>query len=63
MVERAPAGKRVDYTLTDFGDASSVVGDDPTGADNQVAATTKPEGCSIWANARRSYRELLRYAA
>jgi len=38
-----------DYTLTDFGGALSVVGSDPTGAENQVAATTKAEGSETWA--------------
>ncbi|MDH3970273.1 MAG: hypothetical protein OEU56_24965, partial [Rhodospirillales bacterium] len=39
----------VDYTLTDFGGASSAVGDDPTGVDNNVAVTTKTEGSEVWA--------------
>jgi beta-glucanase (GH16 family) len=39
----------VDYTLTDFGGAQSVLEDDPSGAGNTVAATTKTEGSEVWA--------------
>jgi beta-glucanase (GH16 family) len=42
----------VDYTLSDFGDAitaSTVLADDPTGAVNTVAATTKTAGAPFWA--------------
>jgi len=39
----------VDYTLTDFGGASSVVVEDPANAANNVAATTKNEGSQTFA--------------
>ncbi len=39
----------VDYTLTDFGGNSSVLGADPENAANQVAITTKGAGSETWA--------------
>jgi hypothetical protein len=39
----------VDYSLTDFGGAGTVVGEDPVNAANNVAATTKAEGSEVWA--------------
>jgi beta-glucanase (GH16 family) len=42
-----------DYSVIDFGDpvsaATNVQTDDPTGAQNTVAATTKPAGAPVWA--------------
>jgi beta-glucanase (GH16 family) len=38
-----------DYTLINFGGHDSVVGEDPSGADNSVAVTTKTEGSEVWA--------------
>ncbi|MDA3893393.1 MAG: T9SS type A sorting domain-containing protein [Salinivirgaceae bacterium] len=38
-----------DYTLTDFGNNSSVLGADPDDATNTVAITTKPTGAQTWA--------------
>ncbi|MDD3011678.1 MAG: T9SS type A sorting domain-containing protein [Bacteroidales bacterium] len=39
----------VDYTLTDFGGAATVLGEDPTNAANTVAVTTKTVGAATWA--------------
>ena len=39
----------VDYSLTDFGGAASIVGPDPTNEANNVAATTKNEGSETFA--------------
>jgi hypothetical protein len=39
----------IDYTLTDFGDASTVLGTDPAGGTNNVAITTKGVGAQTWA--------------
>ena len=39
----------VDYTLTDFGGNSSVLGADPANAGNTVAITTKTGGAQTWA--------------
>lgn len=39
----------VDYTLTDFGGAASVLGADPVVSTNTVAITTKTVGAEVWA--------------
>ncbi len=39
----------INYTLTDFGDNSTVLGADPTDANNMVAITTKPASAATWA--------------
>lgn len=39
----------VNYTITDFGGNSSVLGEDPTNAANMVAVTTKNAGAETWA--------------
>ncbi|MCF8370038.1 MAG: T9SS type A sorting domain-containing protein [Bacteroidales bacterium] len=39
----------VDYTLTDFGNAASVLGPDPVVSTNTVAITTKAVGAEVWA--------------
>jgi hypothetical protein len=39
----------VDYTLTDFGDNTSMLGADPAGGTNWVAITTKPTIAAAWA--------------
>lgn len=39
----------IDYTLTDFGGNSTVIGTDPTNANNTVAITTKPQTAEGWA--------------
>jgi hypothetical protein len=44
----------VDYTLTDFGDASTVLGQSPTDTANTVAITTKPAGAATWAGTTMS---------
>jgi hypothetical protein len=44
----------VDYTLTDFGDAVTVLGADPVLATNTVAITTKPVGAQTWAGTTMS---------
>ena len=38
-----------DYTMTDFGDNSTIDGVDPTNAANKVKITTKPNGAATWA--------------
>ncbi|MEL6852681.1 MAG: T9SS type A sorting domain-containing protein [Bacteroidota bacterium] len=38
----------VDYTLTDFGNNSSVIGNDPLDPTNKVAVTTKPTTAQTW---------------
>ena len=38
-----------DYTVSDFGGASTSIGDDPTGGPNQVAITTKGAGAETFA--------------
>ncbi len=40
---------QVDYTLTDFGGNSTVLGEDPLDASNTVAITTKTSGSETWA--------------
>lgn len=40
---------QVDYTLTDFGGNSTVLGEDPADAANTVAITTKTSGAETWA--------------
>ncbi|MCP9290936.1 T9SS type A sorting domain-containing protein [Gracilimonas sediminicola] len=44
----------VDYTLLDFGDASTVLGQSPTDTANTVAVTTKPAGSATWAGTTMS---------
>ena len=39
----------VNYTLTDFGENSTVLGADPDDASNKVAITTKTPGAATWA--------------
>jgi hypothetical protein len=39
----------VNYTITDFGGSSSLLGEDPTNASNMVAVTTKNTGAETWA--------------
>lgn len=41
--------ENVDYTLSDFGDNSTVLGADPEDASNTVAITTKKTGAATWA--------------
>jgi hypothetical protein len=42
-------GETVDYTVTDFGDNSTVNGTDPVNVTNKVKVTTKPNGAQTWA--------------
>jgi hypothetical protein len=39
----------VNYSLTDFGGTSTVLGNDPTNASNKVAITTKGVSSQLWA--------------
>lgn len=39
----------VDYTLSDFGDNSTILGEDPNNASNTVAISTKTTGAATWA--------------
>ena len=44
----------VDYTLTDFGDNATVLGQSPTDSANTVAITTKTPGAATWAGTTMS---------
>ncbi|MCF8370064.1 MAG: T9SS type A sorting domain-containing protein [Bacteroidales bacterium] len=44
----------VDYTLTDFGGATTVLGTDPVVGTNTCAITTKPVGAQTWAGTTMS---------
>lgn len=44
----------VDYTLTDFGDAATVLGQDPNDTTNTIAITTKTIGAATWAGTTMS---------
>lgn len=44
----------VDYTLTDFGDAVTVLGQDPNDTTNTIAITTKTIGAATWAGTTMS---------
>jgi hypothetical protein len=44
----------VNYTLTDFGGASTVLGQNPDNADDTVAITTKTAGAETWAGTTMS---------
>ncbi|MCF8370039.1 MAG: T9SS type A sorting domain-containing protein [Bacteroidales bacterium] len=47
-------GAYVDYTLTDFGGAATVLGTDPVVGTNNVAVTTKTAGAQTWAGTTMS---------
>jgi hypothetical protein len=42
-------GETVNYTVTDFGNNSTVNGTDPVNVTNKVKVTTKPNGAETWA--------------
>lgn len=46
--------ENVDYTLTDFGNASTVLGEDPINAANTVAITNKSAAAETWAGTTMS---------